>query len=99
VGSEDTKPDIHSIPFHLFCNILPDESTLGIAGSTFCKNIWTLPTRTDRIRRKRILPEIDVETQGDERMSGDTSGSVDNMDVSRVVRTGIKKLMVEHQPI
>ena len=93
VGDDTSKPDIPSILFHPFFTIISDDVMLGSAGSTFCKNRWPLLTRTEGIRGKRTLPDTEVGTQGDERkIRGDICGSEDDVAVSRLLSTGIKKL-------
>ena len=48
------------------------------------------------IRGKSRLPEMEVGTQGDERkIRGDICGSEDDVEVSRLISTGIKKLGTE----
>jgi hypothetical protein len=45
------------------------------------------------IREKSRFPEIEVGTQGDEmNMRGAISGRFDNLEVSRLISKGIKKL-------
>jgi hypothetical protein len=54
-------------------------------------NIWLFPTRAVGSRAKKRLPEIDVGIHGDERKTRNICGNEDDVEVSRLARTGIKK--------